>query len=110
MPTYSPPLRDMQFVLHELLHAVDTLRQIPRHAEIDADTCNAVLEAGGTFAREVVFPLNASGDTEGCKHDPQTHAVQTPQAFGRPTSNTSQTAGRRWLATRPLAARACRWC
>ena len=57
MPTYTPPLRDMQFVMHELLQVVDDFKQMPRHADIDADTINAVLEEGGKFAAEVTFPL-----------------------------------------------------
>ncbi|MCF8167404.1 MAG: acyl-CoA dehydrogenase C-terminal domain-containing protein [Rhodoferax sp.] len=81
MPTYTPPLRDMHFVVHELLNVVDELKQIPRHADFDADTLNAVLEEGGKFAAEVTFPLNASGDAEGCSLDPVTHAVTTPPGF-----------------------------
>ena len=38
MPQYTPPLRDMQFVMHELLNAVDELKLMPRHKDIDADT------------------------------------------------------------------------
>jgi alkylation response protein AidB-like acyl-CoA dehydrogenase len=52
-----------------------------RHADIDADTINAVLEEGGKFAAEVIFPLNISGDTEGCTLDKATHAVTTPKGF-----------------------------
>ncbi len=81
MPTYTPPLRDMQFVMHELLHVVDELKQIPSHADIDADTINAVLEEGGKFAAEVTFPLNVSGDAEGCTIDQATHVVTTPKGF-----------------------------
>jgi alkylation response protein AidB-like acyl-CoA dehydrogenase len=81
MPSYTPPLRDMQFVMHELLHVVDDLKQMPRHAEMDADTINAVLEEGGKFAAEVLFPLNISGDAEGCVLDPKTHSVTTPKGF-----------------------------
>jgi alkylation response protein AidB-like acyl-CoA dehydrogenase len=40
----------MQFVLHELLDVVDEFKDIPEHAEVDADTINAVLEEGGKFA------------------------------------------------------------
>jgi len=69
MPTYTPPLRDMQFVMHEMLRVEDEYKAIPSHAETDADTINAVLEEGGKFAAEVVFPLNISGDTEGCTLD-----------------------------------------
>jgi len=81
MPTYNPPLRDMQFVMHELLHVVDDLKQIPKHADMDADTVNAVLEEGGKFAAEVLFPLNLSGDAEGCSLNTATHEVTTPKGF-----------------------------
>jgi len=81
MPSYNPPLRDMQFVMHEVLNVTDELKQIPRHAEIDVDTINAVLEEGGKFAAEVAFPLNISGDAEGCTLDKSTHEVKTPKGF-----------------------------
>ncbi len=81
MPVYNPPLRDMQFVLHELFNVADELKLLPRHAEIDVDTINAVLEEGGKFAAEVVFPLNVSGDAEGCTLDKTTHEVQPPSGF-----------------------------
>jgi alkylation response protein AidB-like acyl-CoA dehydrogenase len=81
MATYTPPLRDMQFVLHELLGVTDELKRLPRHADIDADTINQVLEEGGKFAAEVLFPLNLSGDREGCQHDKATHSVRTPKGF-----------------------------
>jgi alkylation response protein AidB-like acyl-CoA dehydrogenase len=81
MAQYTPPLRDMQFVLHELLDAVPTLKTIPAYADLDVDTVNAVLEEGGKFASEVLQPLNLSGDQEGCKLDKSTHAVTTPKGF-----------------------------
>jgi len=81
MPQYTPPLRDMQFVLHELLAVTDELKGCTRHAEVDAGTINAVLEEGGKFAAEVLFPLNHSGDREGCTHDPATKTVRTPKGF-----------------------------
>jgi alkylation response protein AidB-like acyl-CoA dehydrogenase len=81
MPQYTPPLRDMQFVLHELLDVTAELRRLPAHADIDAETINAVLEEGGKFAAEVLAPLNAPGDAEGCRYDRQTHAVSTPAGF-----------------------------
>ena len=81
MPTYTPPLRDMQFVLHEVLKVTDDLKCMPQHADTDADTINAILEEGGKFASEVAFPLNISGDTEGCTLDKTTHEVTAPQGF-----------------------------
>ena len=81
MPMYSPPLRDMQFVMHEVLNVVDELKLLPPHADLDIDTINAVLEEGGKFASTVLAPLNLSGDVQGCVLDRQTHAVQTPDGF-----------------------------
>jgi alkylation response protein AidB-like acyl-CoA dehydrogenase len=81
MPTYNPPVRDMQFVLHEVLNVADELKALPAHAETDADTINAVIEEAGKFAAEVTFPLNISGDEEGCTLDKTTHEVKTPKGF-----------------------------
>ncbi|WP_394788011.1 acyl-CoA dehydrogenase C-terminal domain-containing protein [Rhodoferax sp.] len=81
MPSYTPPLRDMQFVMHEVLKVTEELQLCPQHADIDADTINAVLEEGGKFASEVTFPLNISGDSEGCVLDKTTHEVTAPKGF-----------------------------
>jgi alkylation response protein AidB-like acyl-CoA dehydrogenase len=81
MTTYTPPLRDLRFVLHELLGATDVLKTLPRHADLDRDTIDAVLEEAGKFAAEVLHPINASGDAEGCTLDPATHAVTAPKGF-----------------------------
>ena len=81
MPSYTPPLRDMQFVLHEVLHVTDVLHAMPPHADMDADTLAAVLEEGGKFASEVLFPLNQVGDQQGCRLDVTTHEVTTPEGF-----------------------------
>ena len=75
MAIYTPPLRDMQFVMHEVLKVTDVLKECPKHADIDADTINAVLEEGGKFAAEVTFPLNLGGDAEGCKLDKDSHCL-----------------------------------
>jgi alkylation response protein AidB-like acyl-CoA dehydrogenase len=81
MPQYNPPLRDMRFVLHELLQVTDELKLLSKHAEVDVDTVNAVIEEGGKFCAEVLAPLNLSGDQEGCTLDRATHAVRTPKGF-----------------------------
>ncbi len=81
MAHYTPPLRDMQFVLHELLKVTDTFKTLLAHAEVDVDTINAVLEEGGKFASEVIAPLNQSGDIEGCTLDRDTHEVKVPAGF-----------------------------
>ena len=81
MPAYTPPLRDLRFVLHELLDVTQALKALPAHADIDAETIDAVLEEGGKFAAEVLFPLNASGDAQGCTLDKATHEVTAPAGF-----------------------------
>jgi len=81
MGQYVAPLRDMQFVLHELLEVEGELKQLPRHAEIDAEIINQLLEEGGKFTSKVLFPLNHSGDREGCRLDRETHQVTTPKGF-----------------------------
>jgi alkylation response protein AidB-like acyl-CoA dehydrogenase len=81
MAQYTPPLRDMQFLLHELFDVSSTFKAIPAYADVDADTVNAVLEEGGKFASEVLFPLNLSGDAEGCRLDKATHEVTAPKGF-----------------------------
>ena len=81
MPQYNPPLRDMQFVLHELLDISSELKEMPAFAEVDADTINAVLEEGGKFASQVIAPINLSGDAEGCQLDKTTHEVTPPKGF-----------------------------
>jgi alkylation response protein AidB-like acyl-CoA dehydrogenase len=81
MPSYAPPLRDMKFVMHEVLDVTAEFRALPPHAEVDIDTINAVLEEGGKFASEVVLPLNMIGDEQGCTLDKATHEVTTPTGF-----------------------------
>ncbi len=81
MPTYNPPLRDMQFLMHEVFKVSDEFKALPKHADVDADTINAVLEEAGKFAAEVTFPLNISGDEEGCTLDRATHEVKAPKGF-----------------------------
>jgi alkylation response protein AidB-like acyl-CoA dehydrogenase len=81
MAIYNPPLRDMQFVMHEVLHVTAELQAMPAYIEMDADTINAVLEEGGKFASEVLLPLNISGDTEGCHYDVASQSVTTPAGY-----------------------------
>ncbi len=81
MPTYNPPLRDMQFLMHEVFKVSDEFKAIPKHVDVDVETINAVLEEAGKFAVQVTFPLNISGDAEGCQLDKLTHEVTPPKGF-----------------------------
>jgi len=81
MGQYVAPIRDMQFVLHEFLNVTEEFKNLPAYQEIDADIINQVLEEGAKFTQEVLFPLNHSGDREGCHYDAATKTVTTPKGF-----------------------------
>ena len=50
MWTYTPPLRDMQFVIEEVLAAPAGWLEMPAFAELDTDTARQVLAEAGKFA------------------------------------------------------------
>ena len=77
--TYQSPLRDFQFVLHELLQVPSILASCGQ-PELDVETIDQVLTAAGQFASEVLAPLNAPGDEHGCTM-PSAGVVQTPPGF-----------------------------
>ena len=68
MPSYTAPLRDMRFVLFELLQAEAELKSLPAYESLDGDTINAIFEEAARFAETVIHPLNAVGDREGCTY------------------------------------------
>jgi len=76
---YEPPLRDMQFVIEELLEAPAQWAGIPAYAGVDADTARSVLHEAGRFAAEVLAPTNAAGDLHGCRWE--AGRVSTPPGF-----------------------------
>ncbi|MDJ0840590.1 MAG: acyl-CoA dehydrogenase C-terminal domain-containing protein [Acidobacteriota bacterium] len=67
MPQYKAPIRDMQFVMKELLDYPGHYRELPGDHDIDGDLIDAVMGSAAEFAEEVLAPINASGDAEGCK-------------------------------------------
>ena len=81
MPAYRAPLRDMQFVFDEVLDAYASLQALPNQAEFGNDLGGAILEEAAKLAENVLAPLNASGDQQGCQYDPQTKAVKVPDGF-----------------------------
>lgn len=80
MPSYTPPLRDIQFVMHELLEVTQTYKNLPAYQDVDVDTINQVIEEAGKFCSDVIAPLNQSGDREGCTRHPD-GSVTTPKGF-----------------------------
>ena len=65
MAQYHPPLRDFQFIYQELFDPA-RMQALPGCEEFDGELVSAVLEEAGKFFAEVLFPLNRSGDEEGC--------------------------------------------
>jgi len=78
VPAYKVPLRDMRFVLEELL-GFDDLRALAGSEELSPELAAQVIEESGRLLTEVVLPLNASGDAEGCRLEDG--EVRTPAGF-----------------------------
>jgi alkylation response protein AidB-like acyl-CoA dehydrogenase len=79
MPQYLAPLREMNFVLHELLRVQEHYRRLPVFADTDRDTLDSILALAAKFNENELSPLNRSGDEEGCTFD--NGAVRTPAGF-----------------------------
>ena len=77
MPSYTAPIKDMQFVLHDVLNV--TASSTPGYDELEADFTSAILEEAGKLTSEVLAPLNAVGDQEGCRLE--NGVVYTPKGF-----------------------------
>ena len=70
MPVYKPPLRDMQFVMHEVLHVTDEFKQMPAHTDIDADSFAA--DQGGSITANGTSGISSNTDiafTSGAQMD-----------------------------------------
>jgi alkylation response protein AidB-like acyl-CoA dehydrogenase len=78
MPAYNAPLRDIRFVLNEVLN-VEQLSALPGFADATPDVVDAILEEAAKFCTQELQPLNHSGDEEGCHFDNGT--VTTPKGF-----------------------------
>jgi 3-(methylsulfanyl)propanoyl-CoA dehydrogenase len=79
MPEYKAPLRDIGFVLNEVLEAEKLFQTLPGYEEATADLMNAIVEEGAKFAENVLAPINQSGDEEGCTWSEE--GVATPKGF-----------------------------
>ncbi|TDT43277.1 hypothetical protein DES49_1091 [Halospina denitrificans] len=79
MPQYRAPLRDIQFVMNELLDTETHYQHIPGGEEATPDMVNAIIQEGAKFCEQVLSPLNQTGDQEGCTLE--NGAVTTPSGF-----------------------------
>ncbi len=79
MPQYTPPVRDTRFVLEHVV-GLPRYANLPGFDAASPDVVDAVLEEGGKFVAEVLFPLNLSGDQQGCTRH-EDGSVTTPDGF-----------------------------
>ena len=77
MPHYIAPTKDMQYVLNDVLDVKNS--SIPGYADLDTDFLSAILEEAGKITSQVLAPLNAVGDQEGCHFE--NGVIRTPAGF-----------------------------
>ena len=79
MTTYQAPLKDIQFLLNDVFQ-IDRFSNLAGFAEAPADVRAAVLTEAAKLSEELLHPLNAIGDIEGCvRHEDD--SVRTPRGF-----------------------------
>lgn len=78
MPVYSAPMENIKFILHDVLGA-EKLTEIPGYEDATPELVDQVLEEGAKLCEEVLFPINQSGDKEGCVF--KDGNVTTPEGF-----------------------------
>ncbi len=79
MPIYEAPTRDMQFLLHDVLK-LQNYSNLPGFGEATPDVIDAFLEEAAKWHRDVLAPLNRTGDLEGCTRH-EDGSVTTPTGF-----------------------------
>lgn len=77
MPSYTPPTADLEYTLHKVLKVSGL--PIPGYGDLDPGTTGPILEEAGRLARDVLAPLNATGDSRGCRLE--NGIVHTPAGF-----------------------------
>lgn len=78
MAAYRAPVSDMRFVINELA-GFETVRGLSGDEDLNADLVDAILDEADRFASEVLAPLNAVGDRNGCVFE--NGVVRTPPGF-----------------------------
>jgi alkylation response protein AidB-like acyl-CoA dehydrogenase len=79
MPQYKAPLRDIRFVLYDLLDVEKHYATVPGAEDLSAEVIDAMLGEAAKLIETVIAPLNRTGDEEGCHWSPE--GVRTPKGF-----------------------------
>ncbi|MDO8380088.1 acyl-CoA dehydrogenase C-terminal domain-containing protein [Phenylobacterium sp.] len=77
--TYQPPVRDHAFLLRDVLQ-IEKYADLPAFADASMDVVQQIIEEAGRFTSEVLAPLNAVGDKQGCTWRSD-NTVTTPKGF-----------------------------
>ena len=77
MPNYTAPIKDIQYVLHDVLQI--STKDIDGYDELDRETTGAIFEEAGKLAEQVLAPLNQIGDQQGCTFE--NGVITTPDGF-----------------------------
>jgi len=78
MPEYKAPLREIKFIMDEVLNSEAHYTNIGAD-DASPDMVNAIIGEGAKFCEEVLAPLNQVGDQEGCTWSED--GVKTPTGF-----------------------------
>ncbi|MGQ7274320.1 acyl-CoA dehydrogenase C-terminal domain-containing protein [Marinobacter sp. V034] len=79
MPEYKAPLREIKFVMNELLNSEQHYAGLEGAEDATPDMVDAIIQEGAKFCEQVLSPLNAVGDNEGCTWSAE--GVKTPTGF-----------------------------
>ena len=79
MPEYKAPLKEIDFIFNDVLDYPKHYSELQGCEEVTSDLTSAITEEAGKFAEQVLAPLNAVGDEEGCTWSPE--GVTTPTGF-----------------------------